>query len=87
MGIVSFPLGKNVGVLKGIDGIKSIFLCSFTEPFYKRVCFASLLAEAFKKSIQWAAPFIRKCHMTFLSAASGSPRIPGRDGYLSSILL
>ena len=49
MGKVSFPLGENAVVLQKFIDIKRRFWYPFTKAFYKRACFADLLAEAFKK--------------------------------------
>ena len=49
MGKVSFPLGENAAVLQKLTHRKRRFLYHFTKFFYKRVCFAGLLAEALKK--------------------------------------
>ena len=43
---VSFPLGENAAVLQKLTHRKRRFLYHFTKPFYKRACFAGLLAEA-----------------------------------------
>ena len=49
MGKVSFLFGENAAVLQDLIDIKGRFLYHFTKAFYKRACFAGLLAEAFKK--------------------------------------
>ena len=87
MGKVSSLPGENAAVLQKFIDIKRWLLYSFMKAFYKRVCFADLLAKAFLKCNQWKKSFVRKCHTSFRCSASGSNRTPGRCGYQPSILL
>jgi len=52
MGKVSSPVDENAGAMLDITAIKKYFLYSIQRYFYKRACFADLLAEVFKKYIQ-----------------------------------
>ena len=87
MGIVFFPFSKNDEVLVRNQAYEKHFWDNCIIISHKRACFADLLAEAFKNSIQWKMSLIRKCHMSFRCAACCSIRIPGRYGCLSSKLL
>jgi hypothetical protein len=49
---VFFTVSETAQILQVLPGISICFLCRFTNISGKKACFASLLAEAFKKFIQ-----------------------------------